>query len=144
MAEGCGFWMDMPHWPHWLLFLWVARCGRTITESSKAEISGDRWLLPISKGYTGLLWWLRGKQSSCQCRRCRRHGFNPQVRKVPWRRKWQLTPVFLPGKPHGQRSLVGYSLWGRKQSDTIEQLSTHVLKGHIASLKMYWHGHCQE
>ena len=45
--------------------------------------------------------------------------------KIPWRRKWQHTPVFLTGKFHGQRSLVGYSPWGRKESDTTEQLSTH-------------------
>ena len=38
--------------------------------------------------------------------------FDPLVGKIPWRRKWQPTPVFLPGKPHGQRSLVGYSPWG--------------------------------
>ena len=43
---------------------------------------------------------------------CRRHRFDPWVRKIPWRRKWQPTPVFLPGKSHGQRSLVGYSPWG--------------------------------
>ena len=42
------------------------------------------------------------------------------VRKIPWRRKWQLTPVFLPGESHGQRNLVGYSLWGRKELDTTE------------------------
>ena len=47
-------------------------------------------------------------------------GFNPWVRKIPWRRKWQPTPVFLPGKSHGWRSLVGYSPWGRKESDTTE------------------------
>ena len=40
--------------------------------------------------------------------------FNPWVRKMPWRRKWQPTLVFLPGEPHGQRSLAGYSLWYRK------------------------------
>ena len=40
----------------------------------------------------------------------------------PWRRKWQSTPVVLPGKSHGQRRLVGYSLWDRKESDTTEQL----------------------
>ena len=39
---------------------------------------------------------------------------------IPWRRKWQPTPVLLPGKPHGQRSLVGYSPWGHKESDTTE------------------------
>ena len=59
-----------------------------------------------------LPWWLGGKEFACQCRRL---GVDPWVRKIPWRRKWQLTPVFLPGKPHGQRSLVGYSPWGRKR-----------------------------
>ena len=44
------------------------------------------------------------------------------VRKIRWRRKWQSTPVLLPGKFHGQRSLVGYSSWGRKKSDTTERL----------------------
>ena len=60
----------------------------------------------------GLPWWLSGKESTCQCRRC---GFDPWSRKIPWRRKWQPTPVFLPGKSHGQRILVGYSLWGHKR-----------------------------
>jgi len=40
--------------------------------------------------------------------------------RCPWRRKWQPTPVFLPGKSHGWRSLAGYSPWGRKESDTTE------------------------
>ena len=40
-----------------------------------------------------------------------RHGFDSLVRKIPWRRKWQPTPVLLPGRSHGQRSLVGYSPW---------------------------------
>ena len=64
--------------------------------------------------------WLSGKESACQCRRL---GFKAWVRKIPWRRKWQPTPVFLPGKSHGQRSLAGYSLWGRKESDVTEWLS---------------------
>ena len=46
--------------------------------------------------------------------------FNPWVGKIPWRRKWQPTPVFLPGESHGQRSLMGYSPWGHKESDTTE------------------------
>ena len=54
-------------------------------------------------------------------RQCGRPGFDPWVGKILWRRKWQLTPVLLPGKPHG-RSLVGYSPWGCKESDTTEQL----------------------
>ena len=45
---------------------------------------------------------------------CRRPGFNSWVRKIPWRRKWQHNPVFLPGEFHGQRSLVGYSPWGHR------------------------------
>ena len=53
-----------------------------------------------------------------------RCGFHPWVKKTPWRRKQQPTPIFLPGKFHGQRSLVGYSPWGCKESDTTEQLST--------------------
>ena len=50
-----------------------------------------------------------GKESTCQCRSCRSHGFHPWVSKIPWRRKWQPTPVFLPGKFHGERSLAGNS-----------------------------------
>ena len=53
----------------------------------------------------------------CQCRRHRRCRFDPWVRKIPWRRKWQPTPVFLPKKLHGQRSLAGYSPWGLKELD---------------------------
>ena len=53
---------------------------------------------------------------------CGRPGFDPWVRKIPWRRKWQSTPVLLPGESHGGRSLVGYSPWGRKESDTTERL----------------------
>jgi len=51
---------------------------------------------------------------------CRRPGFHPWVGKIPWRREWLLTPVFLPGKSHGQRSLVGYNPWGCKDSDIAE------------------------
>ena len=46
------------------------------------------------------------------------------VEKIQWRREWLLTAVFLPGEIHGQRNLAGYSPWGRKESDTIEQLTT--------------------
>ena len=75
--------------------------------------------LYFKKGLWQLLWWprgsprwLHGKESTCQWRRLR---FNPWVGKIPWRRKWPPTPVFLPGKSHGQRSVMGYSSWGRKR-----------------------------
>ena len=61
-----------------------------------------------------------GKEPACQCRGHRRCWLDPWVRKIPWRRKWQPTPVFLPGESHEQRNLVGYSPWGRKESDRIE------------------------
>ena len=54
-----------------------------------------------------------------------RHGFNPWVRKIPWNRKWYLTPVFLPRKCHAQRSLTDYSPCGFKESDITEKWSTH-------------------
>ena len=66
--------------------------------------------------------------SACQSRR---HGFDPWVRKTPRSRKWQPTPIFLPGKSHGQRSLAGYSPWGQKESATTEWLSTHTHSFHI-------------
>ena len=56
-------------------------------------------------------------KNPCQCRR---HGFNPRVRKISWRRKWQPTPVFLPGKFLGQRSLSGYSPSGHKELGRTE------------------------
>ena len=65
-----------------------------------------------SQSRDSLPWWLSGKEPACQCRRPR---FKPWVGKFPWRRKWQPTPVFLPGKSHGQRSLAGYSPWGRRR-----------------------------
>ena len=73
------------------------------------------WLRPSV--LWGLPLWLSDKESTCQCRRRR---FNPWVRKIPWSRKWQPTPVFLPGKSHGRRSPAGYSPWGHKMSDMTE------------------------
>ena len=57
-----------------------------------------------------------GKEPRCQCRRIKRSRFDPWVRKMTWRRAWQLAPVVLPGKFHGQRSLEGYSSWGHRVS----------------------------
>ena len=78
----------------------------------------------------GLPRWLSGKESACQCRRL---GFNPWVRKIPWRRKWQPTPVFLPRKPHGPLHgkflhWKSHGAWratvhGLRESDMTEQLN---------------------
>ena len=60
----------------------------------------------------GLPRWLSGKEPTGQCWR---RGFDPWVGKIIWRRKWQRPLVFVPGESHGQRNLVGYSPWGRKE-----------------------------
>ena len=66
----------------------------------------------------GLPRWFSGKESTCQCRR---RGFDPWVGKMPWRRKWRPTPVFLSAKFRGQRSLVGYSTISfHRVSDAIQ------------------------
>ena len=61
------------------------------------------------------------------CLQCRRLGFELWVRKIPWRREWLPTLVFLPGECHGQRSLAGYSPWGHKESDATEQLTLPLI-----------------
>ena len=102
--------------------------------------------------------WFRGKESTCQCRRHRGCGFDPGVGKIPWRRKWQPTPVFLPGESHGQRILVGYSPRGRKESDTtqpVNKSSKHWCFGPEAEVReirrlrgdscpVLLNGHCQK
>ena len=55
-----------------------------------------------------------------------RENFDPWVRKIPWRREWLPTPVFLPGEFQGQRSLAGYSPWAHKESDTTEPHTHHM------------------
>ena len=85
---------------------------------------GLKQLIQLHWGFPG---GITGKVSTCQCRRSKRQqGFNLWVKKIPWSRKWCPTPVFLPGKFHGQRSLVGYSPWGHKELGTIEH-STALL-----------------
>ena len=73
---------------------------------------------------TGLAWWLSGKESASQCRR---HRFNPWAGKIPWRRTWQPSPVFLPGKSHGQRSLMGCSpvCGAAKELDMAQPLNSN-------------------
>jgi len=72
--------------------------------------------------------WLSGKESACQHRRCRRPGFDPSVGKMSWRRKWQPTPIFLPGESHGWRSLGGATVHRVAELDMTEQLNMLIYK----------------
>ena len=72
------------------------------------------WQLTVCRGFSG---GSSGKEPACQCRWCKRQGFDSWVGKIHWRRKWQPTPVILPGKPHEQRNLAGCSPWGQKELD---------------------------
>ena len=80
-------------------------------------------------GACGLSRYLSAKESAWQHRKHKRPRFDPWVRKISWGRKWQPTPVFLPGKFHGQRSLVGYSPWGHKKLDMTEWMSMYTRWG---------------
>ena len=82
-----------------------------------------KYQLNANRGFPG---GASDKESTCRGRRCKKPGFDPWVGKIPWNRKWQPTAVFLLGKFHGKRSLVVYSPWGCKESDTTEQLNTHT------------------
>ena len=85
--------------------------------ASREEIRDHRKVLRLQGLVSMQLWCPRSFRTIPR--------FNPWVRKISWRRKRQPTPVFLPRESHGQRSLTGYSsLWGHKESDTTEQLST--------------------
>ena len=99
---------------------WVGSLGwedplekRTATHSSIlaqrmpwTEEPGRLQTFTMKRGFLG---GASGKEPACQCRRYKRCGFDPWVRKIPWRRARQPTSVFLPGESHGQRSPVGYS-----------------------------------
>ena len=75
--------------------------------------------------YMGLPRWCSGKESACQGRRRRKHGFDPWVKTILWRKKWQPTAVFLLKKFHGQRNLAGCCPWGHKEFDTTEHHHQH-------------------
>ena len=95
-------------------------------------------LKPLSISYYTLVmfWdfqvaeWLSGKESTCYCREHQRPRFYPWVRKIPWRRKWQPIPVFLPGKIPWTEEPGGPQSMGSKESDTTERLSIQA-PGHV-------------
>ena len=88
---------------------------------------------------SGLSWWLRQWKICLQCRRPR---FDLWVRKIPWRREQQSTPLFLPEKSHGQRSLVGYSPWAHKAMVLrvllAQQLSSEPCLGYQSRSDRFW------
>ena len=86
--------------------------GHGVTKSwtRLRDIHSLRW-------FQGLPWWFSDKEPAY---RWRRLEFDPWVRKIPWRRKWQPTLLFLPRESHGKRSLVDYGPWGHKELDTTE------------------------
>ena len=87
--------------------------------------AGDNAVFSTLWGFPG---GASGKEPTSQCRRCKRPEFNPWVRKIPWRRKWQPTPVFLPRESHGQRRLIGYSPWGSQRiRHDWSNLTTHTI-----------------
>ena len=85
----------------------------------------------------GLPLWLSGKESICNSGDAGRLGFDPWVGNIPWRRKWQPTPVFLPGKYHGQRSLAGYSPWGVTKTQTWQKWLNTLLNGKLLEGKWF-------
>ena len=117
------------------LCYWLSKLSEHFNLKRQYEISAIHFRfifrMPTSRGcdwYMGLPQWLISKECACQCRR---HGFDPWVRKIPWRRKWQPTPAFLPRKYHGQRSLVGNSpgvtnSWTRLSAHTWACTHTHT------------------
>ena len=83
-------------------------------------------VFPFRPVFNILSRWPSSKESACQCRRHKRRGFNPWVGKIPGRRKWKPTPVFLPGKFHGQKNLEGYGPWGCKELDMTKRTHVHT------------------
>ena len=104
--------------------VWVPTSLETVLPAGNPSDTKTICLTPFaSPGVShGASWVAQWKESACQCRRLE---FDPWLRKIPWRRKWQPISVFLPGKSHGQRNLAGNSPWGHKDLDTTEGLSTH-------------------
>ena len=102
-----------------------------------------RWSNTYAGCYSpsGILRWLSPKESTCQCRGRRRFRFDSCVGKIPWRRKWQPTSVFLPGKSHGQRSMAGYSPWGCKDLTRWSVHADIILKPPTAPCCLVKHRH---
>ena len=128
LCWGCGRWRCW--WPY------LTQLMTTNVPAGERDM-GIYLLYPLSlvspnasNNSKGLPWWLRWERI---CLQCWRHGFDPWVRKILWRREWQFTLVFLPGESHGQKSLVGSWPWGFKELDTTEWLTIGICASHMLS-----------
>ena len=99
----------------------------------------SRVIFAASPTCLGLPRWHSGKESTCQCRRRKKYMFDPWVGTISWSRKWQPTPVLLPGKSHGQRSLAGCNPWDHKELDM--SVHTDQTLGKKIKLNAYWEIH---
>ena len=106
---------------YWLCYWWRREASGTLWYTAGSNL---KMIQPLWK----TVWQFLASPVAQRVKnhlQCRRPGFDSWVGKIPWRREWQHTSVFLPGESHRQRTLGGYSPWGCKESDTIEQL-THA------------------
>ena len=141
--EGKGTTADeMAGWHRWLdgresgwtlgVGWWTGRPGVLQFMGSKSQtrlsdwtelISVKYWLITCSTSTHGLPWWLNSKESACQAGDS---GLISGLGRFPWRNIWQPTPVFLPEKSHGQRSLVGYGSWGHRRQRLNHNIHTFM------------------
>ena len=144
IRSSCPLWSPSSH-PHFPLPLQVQAW---YTEGKK--LAGNSGPLRQEEGSQGCQSWKKGriqildgicsdgKESACNAGGSR---FDPWVRKVPWRREWQPTPVFLPGESHAQRSLMGYNPWGCKELDITECLILSLTVNLYHLLLLYYEAH---
>ena len=93
----------------------------------RGRLYWNKFHLILDTLHTRLPRWPSGKESACQCRRCQRYRFDPSVGKIPWSRKWQPNPVFLPGKFQGQGT---WQAIVHKVAQSPTQLNIHARHHH--------------
>ena len=127
--------MDRRAW--WATVLRISQSDRTeATQHSTQHETNSKTYLNNTALIVGFSGSARGKEPACQCWRCKRRGFALWVRKIPWKRKWQATPIFF----HGERSLVGYSHGVAKSQTQLKQLSMQALEKRSPKSRC-WQGH---
>ena len=145
-SSACQFWLPEVTLLTWTCFGWRWPGSEPLPWSEKGVKSLRAFsLAPCSCVCGGFPSSSAGKESSCNRRR-RRHGFDPWVGKIPWRGEWQLAPVFLPGKPQGQRNLMGYSPkgcriwhdWATVYSSSCGGIFLLPLKFYTRTKKVAW------